>query len=757
MQIHSAMPDVEPTFGGDSIRRLMGAENQTENEQNILERLADENGLAVVIVDENPSVVSASNNNSMCRALYSSEKFAPLCDEYCGKAFEWANESESPVYYECYAGLKCVAAKLDSAEKPLVAIVGRTFLKAENYRKATERAISGDWQEFPPSRFFENVLLTGSEKKIEKLVKKVANLSERESRTFFTLDEENLIELPPEEKSPEEKSPEEKTAVKVEKPKTDLQFDDLIKEFREIEKSENKKQSAQNKRQIAENKKQSAEISFDSKINIEEIKVWRSFFGSLLEMKYHRALASILDFIATRYGFSSLAWLDRKNNHLEVISTFGKLQNEQFQISVPANDQRLLKAFRRETSLELREKNPPGETAKRRTIQLFPVAVGEEIRAALVIGEEIADENKKHHVSKFCRSIATELEILRLRDEIARRSWTTNAVSRLNESLSEIDAEDFWTRLLQIAVELMQAERGSILVFDEKENSLTTKSAVGVRADFIKSENAALGERVARPVLQNGKPLLATDFQSLGIAPAPDEYSYKSASFICYPMNIGARKIGVLNIADKTDGNAYSPFDLELLHSIIPQFAVLIDRAILKNKAGEFEQLSVTDALTGLLNRRYLEERLTEETKRSNRYGYPMSLMMIDVDDFKSYNDAFGHPAGDRALETVAHGLKDTLRGADVAARYGGEEFSILLPQTTTEEAHTIAERIRQKIEATQFAHRKITISIGIASCSHIACTPAEIVKAADQALYEAKRRGRNNVQIFESLKKVGL
>ena len=495
-----------------------------------------------------------------------------------------------------------------------------------------------------------------------------------------------------------------------------------------------------------------AENLIETKINSEEIKIWRSFFGSLLEMKYTRALASILDFISNRYGFSSLAWLERKNNHLEVISTFGSLQNERFQISLPADDRRLIKAVQNATSLELREKNPSDEAESHRTIQFFPVVVGEQVRAALVIGEEITDENKKHHVSKFCRSIATELEILRLRDEIERRSFMTNAVTKLNASLTEIDAEDFWTRLLQIAVELMQAERGSILVFDEKQNSLTTKSAVGIRADFIKAENETLGERIARPVLQNGKPLLASNFQTIGIAPAPTEYQYKSASFICYPMNIGGRTIGVLNIADKVDGNAYSEFDLELLHSIIPQFAVLIDRAILKNKAGELEQLSVTDELTGLLNLRYLKERLAEETKRSNRYGYPMSLMMIDVDEFKSYNDNFGHPEGDKALQIVAHGLKDTLRGADVAARYGGEEFSILLPQTTSEEAYTIAERIRQRIEMTQFPHRKVTISIGIASCSHITCTPPEIIKAADKALYEAKHQGRNNVQIYENL-----
>lgn len=726
MLIQPIARNVRKTFGDDfSMQSLMELKVHTETEQNILDTLADESGLAIVVVEENSSVVSTSNNNSMCRALYNSENFAPLCAAFCGKAFEAASNSYAPFEYECYAGLKCSAVKIESNEKPLVAIVGRTFLKAENYRNATERAISGDWNEFPPSRFFENVLLTGSEKKIEKLVKKIGNLTEKESRVIVALDEKNLIEIPP---------------AKKEESNEILQLNDLIKQF-------------QNNETIEFRNVIKSEIQPRSLVKPEEVQIWRSFFGSLLEMKYHRALASILDFVSTRYSLSSLAWLERKNNHLEVISTFGRLQNEQFQINIPADDKRLLEAVKNETSLELRERNSAEKTTNdRRAIQLFPVAVGEEIRAALIVADEIADENKKHHVSKFCRSISTELEILRLRDEIERRSWTANAVKRLNETLTEIDAEDFWTRLLQIAVELMQAERGSILVFDEKQNALTTKSAIGVRADFIKAETENLGERVAHPVLQNGKPMLAKNLSMNGLVPAPPDFQYKTDSFICYPMNVGSRRVGVLNITDKADGNAYSEFDLELLNSIIPQFAVLIDRAVLKNKAGEFEHLSVTDDLTGLLNKRYLRERLTEETKRSNRYGYPMSLMMIDVDNFKSYNDTFGHPEGDKALQIVAHGLKETLRGADVAARYGGEEFSILLPQTTSEEAHTIAERIRQKIEATHFPNRKVTVSIGIASCSHIVCTPPEIIKAADQALYEAKRRGRNNVQIYENL-----
>nr|MDQ3321804.1 sensor domain-containing diguanylate cyclase [Acidobacteriota bacterium] len=251
----------------------------------------------------------------------------------------------------------------------------------------------------------------------------------------------------------------------------------------------------------------------------------------------------------------------------------------------------------------------------------------------------------------------------------------------------------------------------------------------------------------------DGKPLVVEDVEKTAMPNAPLEWRYKSKSFISYPIAIGGRKICVLNLTYKNGGEDYNECDLDLLHAIVPQLAVLIDRADLKHKAGEFELMSVTDSLTGLLNRRYLEERLTEETKRSNRHGFPMSFMMIDVDDFKSYNDNFSHPEGDKALKLVARHLKETLRGADVAARYGGEEFSILLPQTTSAEARIIAERVRRRVDAADFPNRKVTISVGVASCSPLVCTTADIIRAADEALYEAKRRGRNNVRVYENLK----
>jgi diguanylate cyclase (GGDEF)-like protein len=159
-----------------------------------------------------------------------------------------------------------------------------------------------------------------------------------------------------------------------------------------------------------------------------------------------------------------------------------------------------------------------------------------------------------------------------------------------------------------------------------------------------------------------------------------------------------------------------------------------------------------------MLNRRYLEERLGEELKRSQRNSYAMSFMMIDIDDFKLYNDRNGHQAGDLALEMTAQCLKSALRSADVASRYGGEEFCILLPQTTLAEASAIAERIRRRVERTRYPHGKaqplgaLTVSIGISAFSTSVDTPATIIRAADRALYLAKSQGKNRVQSHEDV-----
>ncbi len=158
------------------------------------------------------------------------------------------------------------------------------------------------------------------------------------------------------------------------------------------------------------------------------------------------------------------------------------------------------------------------------------------------------------------------------------------------------------------------------------------------------------------------------------------------------------------------------------------------------------EELASTDGLTGLKNHRVFKELLAREFGRALRYDKPLSLILLDVDHFKTFNDTFGHPEGDAVLKRVAAILRETGRMTDFTARYGGEEFAILLPETAAEGADVIAERIRQAVERDLWEKRKITVSIGVSSFHDGVADGAALLDAADKALYISKKQGRNRV-----------
>ena len=176
---------------------------------------------------------------------------------------------------------------------------------------------------------------------------------------------------------------------------------------------------------------------------------------------------------------------------------------------------------------------------------------------------------------------------------------------------------------------------------------------------------------------------------------------------------------------------------------------------VLKTHSERLSFEAVTDALTGMHNRRFFDERFIAEFGRAQRLAIPLSLIMLDVDCFKPYNDKYGHPAGDRVLSTLAATLKAQLnRPTDVLARYGGEEFVIILPDSGEEGSGIVAEKLRAAIADLNIPHgastaaNHVTISIGIATCtSHSHCNAACLLDTADQALYRAKHDGRNCVR----------
>ena len=176
----------------------------------------------------------------------------------------------------------------------------------------------------------------------------------------------------------------------------------------------------------------------------------------------------------------------------------------------------------------------------------------------------------------------------------------------------------------------------------------------------------------------------------------------------------------------------------------------------LRKKNEELELLSTTDSLTGLSNHRSLMKRLDDEVARFRKERKGFSVLVGDVDHFKQFNDAFGHPAGDEVLQTIAEIMRDSTRKTDCCARYGGEEFVIVLPDTAVADAMDTAEHIRARVAAKKFNGRKMTLSIGVATFPDDADDAEAIIAVADEALYQAKREGRDRTVRARRLAKTG-
>jgi diguanylate cyclase (GGDEF)-like protein len=188
-------------------------------------------------------------------------------------------------------------------------------------------------------------------------------------------------------------------------------------------------------------------------------------------------------------------------------------------------------------------------------------------------------------------------------------------------------------------------------------------------------------------------------------------------------------------------GYITDPTDLDLL--------LARTRTLLEFKAylDVCEEAAFTDHLTGLANRRRFERQLEREVGRTERFSHPFSLLMVDIDNFKKLNDSFGHDAGDDAIRRISRVLREGTRGIDLAARIGGEEFAVLLVETNQQAGIEVAERLRLGIRALKIpSGEQVTASFGVAECPTDAQTAAGILKAADVALYEAKREGRDRV-----------
>jgi diguanylate cyclase (GGDEF)-like protein len=654
--------------------------------------VAAETDLAILLVDgHQPPQLAISNNNSICHAFQSSTTHAHLCDPYCGVAFQRAHEAGEATHYRCHAGLHCFAMPIGvNAPRPLAVIGGRAFLSTSDYRELAERFRKGDLRELLSTELFRNVIFA-SRHNLDELAAQLAEVSARAGVQSVAAGEG---------------------------------------------------EAAGKARGLRAAESGGGEQGTDEKRT--------SDFYFPPGIKLQAACESVLEKFRARFKFKSVALMLQSEEGFTPACAIGKFKNKLPDLSARGKLGAQLKLAGSSAGGAIGVGQLfvfQGEDA-----ELFPLVVGGELKGALLVGDGKLSEEKRRGVGDFCLEVAMPLEVLRLREELERSMRASYHLQAFTQQINEVEPAEAYTAILRHSTELLRSERGSLLLFDEASNELEVKAAVGPRADVAQDERVRLSESVSGSVLLDGRPRVVRDLAATELHRAPAERKYKTDSFISYPIITGGRKVGVINMTDKAGGEPYDELDLHLLESMVPQMALALDRAGWHQKATQFQLLSITDPLTGLLNRRYLEERLGEEFERSKRHRFPMSFLMIDIDNFKEYNDRHGHQAGDLALEITAQCLKSALRSADVASRYGGEEFSILLPQTSATEALVIAERIRSRVEKASYPHDEtqpggaITVSIGISAFGPKLETPSSIIGAADHALYVAKSRGKNCV-----------
>jgi diguanylate cyclase (GGDEF)-like protein len=303
--------------------------------------------------------------------------------------------------------------------------------------------------------------------------------------------------------------------------------------------------------------------------------------------------------------------------------------------------------------------------------------------------------------------------------------------------------------IVETAARSADARLVSLTVQRPHETMLTVAATHGYPREAVGDVRISPGTGVVGGVFVSKRPLLVRDTSRVPGFTSPST-RYRTTSFMALPIVAGREALGVLTLADRTDGAPFTRDNLAAARLITTLSSLALLRAQLTALTEDLAQAAATDPLTGLFNRRYLETRLDAELERSRRLGLPVALVMLDIDEFKHVNDWLGHQIGDTVLGRVAEIMKRSVRASDVCTRYGGDEFAIIVPDNAVSAAGTAA-RIRQRVERFAWSglgfpqELPVTLSAGIGIAEPGECAQ-DLIRRADQHLYEAKKMGRNRV-----------
>ena len=318
-----------------------------------------------------------------------------------------------------------------------------------------------------------------------------------------------------------------------------------------------------------------------------------------------------------------------------------------------------------------------------------------------------------------------------------------------------LDQGDVCQEAAEVMGRLVNAASTRVVALEDS-GQFRTRAQAGELCNWFGEQAVEPGQGITGWVALRRKALCLESGESeLPDGNCTPELASGGCGVLCVPLTVRDRLLGLVELVARREGPRFGAPELEMVCAGAAQVALALDRARLYQ---EMQFQNITDRVTGMWNHGEFRQRLAEEIARSERYKAPVSLALLDVDNFQELNERHGHRKGDELLRQVATCVRASLRATDVGARYGGDEIAVILPETDREGALMAAEKVRATVagrdylvDATTGATVLLTVSIGLASVPSDAATPDALVAAVEEALSEAKRNGRNQVRPYRA------